>query len=221
MKQFDISYYNTFIFDCDGVVLNSNKIKTNSFYIATKPYGLKPAQALVDYHLKNGGVSRYEKFRYFLTDILGQSAEKKDLDKLLLVFADEVKKGLNNCEVARGLDEFREKTKQSNWLIVSGGDQSELREMFSSRGLDKYFNAGIFGSPDNKDIILEREISCQNITMPGLFLGDSKYDYEAAKGAGLDFAYLSGWSESTYRFDEADYKFIDIESILHQVNGSN
>ena len=27
----DFSKYNSFIFDCDGVILNSNEIKTNTF----------------------------------------------------------------------------------------------------------------------------------------------------------------------------------------------
>lgn len=28
-----------------------------------------------------------------------------------------------------------------------------------------------------------------------LFLGDSKYDYQAASTAGLDFVFIRGWSE--------------------------
>ena len=31
--------------------------------------------------------------------------------------------------------------------------------------------------------------------MPALFIGDSQYDYRAASAAGLDFVFLSGWSE--------------------------
>jgi phosphoglycolate phosphatase-like HAD superfamily hydrolase len=31
--------------------------------------------------------------------------------------------------------------------------------------------------------------------MPALFIGDSKYDYEAATRAGLDFVFLSDWTE--------------------------
>ena len=31
--------------------------------------------------------------------------------------------------------------------------------------------------------------------MPALFIGDSKYDYQAASQAGLDFVFLSDWTE--------------------------
>lgn len=34
-----------------------------------------------------------------------------------------------------------------------------------------------------------------SLSVPALFLGDSKYDYQAASAAGLDFVFLSGWSE--------------------------
>jgi phosphoglycolate phosphatase-like HAD superfamily hydrolase len=33
------------------------------------------------------------------------------------------------------------------------------------------------------------------LQFPALFIGDSKYDYEAATRAGLDFIFLSNWTE--------------------------
>ena len=191
----NIIEYQTLVFDCDGVVLNSNKIKTQAFYEATKHFGHEPAQALVDYHVQNGGISRYAKFEYFITQILKQELDESLNQDLLQRFAEAVKNGLMTCEVAEGLDELREKTKHANWLIVSGGDQSELREVFAARGLDKYFNGGIYGSPDTKDEILAREKKQENITGSALFFGDSKYDYQAVQSAELDFVFISDWTE--------------------------
>lgn len=187
--------YKTLVFDCDGVVLNSNKIKTEAFYEATKHYGEDEAQKLVKYHIQNGGISRYTKFEYFFTDILHQDVEQDKLNDLLDRFSSAIKNALADCEVAEGLEELREQTKGVKWLIVSGGDQEELREVFSKRGLDKHFDGGIFGSPDAKDIILDREKNNKVIVEPALFLGDSKYDYQAASNAKLDFLFLSDWSE--------------------------
>lgn len=187
--------YQTLVFDCDGVVLNSNKIKTQAFYDAAKSYGHEPAQALLNYHVLNGGISRYKKFEYFFTDILNIPVDQSGLDELLTCFANEVKKALLTCEVADGLYELREKTKHATWCIVSGGDQTELREVFAKIGLDKLFDGGIFGSPDTKDEILSREMAAKNISSNALFLGDSKYDFMAATTAGLDFIFLSDWSE--------------------------
>lgn len=191
----DTSRYKTLVFDCDGVVLNSNKIKTQAFYEATQHVGHAAAQALVDYHVANGGISRYAKFEYFITQILKQPFDETLNQDLLERFATAVKQGLMTCEVAEGLDQLKAQTSNANWLIVSGGDQQELREVFAARDLDKHFEGGIFGSPDTKDTILAREIENGNLIRPALFLGDSKYDYQAAKVAGLDFIFLSAWTE--------------------------
>ncbi len=78
----------------------------------------------------------------------------------------------------------------SNWLIVSGGDQNELREVFRSRDLFNLFDVGIFGSTVSKDNIFQRELDNGNIKRPALFLGDSKYDFQVSKSAELDFLFI-------------------------------
>ena len=187
--------YQTLVFDCDGVVLNSNKVKTQAFYSAALSYGEQAAQSLVDYHVKNGGISRYKKFELFLNELIPQGTEGPNLDELLRIYAREVRQGLLACEIAEGLQELRQKTNHTQWLIVSGGDQNELRDIFTQRGLAQLFDGGIFGSPDTKDQILSRELANGNIKKPAIFLGDSKYDFQAAQTAKIDFIFLSGWSE--------------------------
>jgi len=153
---------------------------------------------MVDYHVANGGVSRYLKFAHFLEQLVPEYAAGRsgpNLDELLEHYANAVLEGLLNCEVAPGLEQLRERTLNTRWLIVSGGDQAELRYIFAKRGLAELFDGGIYGSPDTKDEILARELQNNTIQMPALFLGDSKYDYQAASTAGLDFVFLSGWSE--------------------------
>lgn len=211
-----MSAYQSIVFDCDGVVLNSNKIKTQAFYEATKHFGHEPAQALVDYHVQNGGISRYAKFEYFITQILQQPFDEALNQDLLERFAAAVKQGLMNCEVAEGLDQLKAQTPNANWLIVSGGDQQELREVFAARDLAKYFTGGIFGSPDTKDTILARELENGNITRPALFLGDSKYDYQAAKAAELDFLFLTQWTEV-----KDHQTWLLKHSIIHSLNITN
>jgi len=195
-----LSNFKTLVFDCDGVILNSNQVKTDAFYKAALPYGEALAEQLVDYHVSHGGISRYTKFEYFLKNIVPKNILAKEnfeyqLKALLTTYAQLVHQGLLECEVASGLEELRKLTPNTRWLIVSGGDQAELNEIFLKRKLSYLFDGGIYGSPDTKDEILSREIKHGNVTLPALFLGDSKYDYEAASKANLDFIFLSGWSE--------------------------
>ena len=191
----DLTVFDTFVFDCDGVILNSNHVKTEAFFNSALDYGLSAAEQLRDYHVKNGGVSRYIKYRYFLETIVGKGFEEQEYQSLLKKFSQEVIKGLECCELATGLKELREQTESANWLVVSGGDQSELRQVFRKRCINTCFDGGIFGSPDDKESILKREIARGNIKRKALFIGDSKYDYKASQKAGLEFLFLSSWTE--------------------------
>lgn len=209
-----IENYKTFIFDCDGVILDSNKVKTQAFYKAALPYGADAAEKLVDYHTQNGGISRYKKFELFLQTMVPEDADGPDLESLLNSYALEVQAGLMKCEVSPGLRELRNLTPDIKWMVVSGGDQSELREIFKERNLSFFFDGGIFGSPDTKDQILEREASSANIVKPVLFFGDSRYDHLAASNAGFDFIFVYGWTEFvTWKIYCRDNNINCIESI--------
>ena len=189
--------YKTLVFDCDGVILDSNKLKTQAYYDTAISYGANEAQAqaLVDHHVQYGGISRYPKYGYFIREIMGQAVTDEALKTLLDRFAYEIHRGLLNCEMAPELWDFRDATPDARWMLVSGGDQAELRTLFAERGIDGMFDAGIFGSPDNKDMILAREIANGNLAMQAIFFGDSRYDHQAAIRAGLDFVFVSGWTE--------------------------
>jgi len=80
-------------------------------------------------------------------------------------------------------------------MIVSGGDQEELRLLFKERNLYHMFDAGIYGSPDSKSTIISREISNNNLTKPAIFIGDSRLDYLSANKFNLAFCFLSNWTE--------------------------
>nr|WP_202949133.1 HAD hydrolase-like protein [Candidatus Nitrosopumilus salaria] len=193
----DLNKYKTIVFDCDGVILDSNITKIDSYFRTAKKLGAtnEQAQALVDHHVQYGGISRYPKFVWYIEEVLQQEATKEAVQEYLDAFSLAVSKGLMGCKVADGLASLREATKDANWLVVSGGDQSEIRELFSKRELSALFDGGVFGSPDNKDEIFKREQANGNIKMPALFIGDSKYDYESSNRAGLDFVFLSDWTD--------------------------
>ena len=184
------------MFDCDGVVLDSNIVKTEAYFRTAKNLGATDAQAqaLVDYHVKLGGISRYHKFDWYLREVLHNPVTEVAIQALLDGFSKELQVGLMQCDLAKGLFALREKT-DSNWMILSGGDQQEIRDLFAKRKIEHMFNGGLFGSPDNKDVVLAREKANGNISQPALFLGDSKYDFEAATRAGLDFIFISDWTE--------------------------
>ncbi|AMJ99768.1 HAD family hydrolase [Alteromonas macleodii] len=191
----DITQYNTIAFDCDGVILDSNKVKTQAFYNATVEFDEQAAHALRQYHVENGGISRFKKFEWVIENYLSHLNKESTLDTLLQNYANEVSHGLRTCKINPGLNELKKLNERANWLVVSGGAQSELREIFAERGLTELFPNGIFGSPDSKDEIFARELNNDNISGKALFIGDSKYDYLSSTAAGLDFVFVGEWTE--------------------------
>lgn len=198
MIQKKYSDYKTFIFDCDGVLLNSNKIKTKAFKDTVLEFSEESAQELAKYNKDNGGISRRDKFEYYLKNIIYKYSNKHiniDIDYLINKYSKIVKKELLKCEIAKDIELLGNKCKDKSVLVVSGSDQSELRYVFKKRGIEYLFPNGIFGSPDDKKSILKRELEIKNIVMPALFLGDSKYDYESANLFNIDFLFINKWTE--------------------------
>ena len=192
--------YKSLIFDCDGVILNSNQVKTRAFREVFKKYNKNAVDEFIKYHTNNGGVSRYTKIENFLKDILPKYDENRDFNEdefimLLQSYSNKCKESLLKCEVTKDLSILRKITGNIPWLIISGGDQFELREIFSKKGLTSFFNGGIFGSPEKKFEIIKREIANGIIQFPSLMLGDSKLDHIAAKSSNIDFLFVYKWTD--------------------------
>jgi len=187
--------FTTLVLDCDGVILDSNRVKTDAFRRVALRYGSDVAEKLVQFHVQHGGVSRYQKFEHLMVNILGQAGGEKEVQTLASAYGERVYRELLKCDIANGIHELRKATADHAWMVVSGEDEVELRRVFRERGLDTLFDRGIHGSPATKDVILQRELSTANLKLPALFVGDSRYDHEAAQRAGLQFVFAYGWSE--------------------------
>tara|TARA_Y100000813_G_C24037836_1_gene293051 strand:+ start:10 stop:678 length:669 start_codon:yes stop_codon:yes gene_type:complete len=196
----NIKKYKTIIFDCDGVILNSNQIKTDSFRETLENFDTNLVDEFILFHKENGGISRYAKIKYFLNVLVpkyenSSNLENETYEELIKKYGLICKKSLMEVEITCGLNLFRNHTANAKWLLVSGGDEVELKELFNIKKINHYFNGGIFGSPDTKNEIIKREQFNKNIQNPTLFIGDSKLDYFAAKSNSLDFVFLTEWTD--------------------------
>ena len=191
----NLQKYNSFIFDCDGVILNSNKIKSNAFFEVASKFGKEHADKLLTFHLENGGISRYKKFGYFLEEILENKVTEYTVDSLCKEFSDIVLRDLLASEVNDEIFYLKEVYKNNQWLVVSGGDQAELRLVFKNKNIDILFEGGIYGSPMKKTSIFIDLFNRKKIKNPCIYFGDSKYDYESSNQCGIDFCFVSNWTE--------------------------
>jgi len=190
----NINHYTTWFFDCDGVLLDSNQLKTEIFYEIALPYGIGYAKELVQHHVQNGGVSRFKKLEYFLQNILRKKEFQGEHEQLLESFGNLTRQKLLTCEETKGMGTLLSSLSLRQCFVVSGGLQIELREVFHQRKLDTFFDA-IYGSPYTKEQILKKIVDTKKLSGQNVFVGDSLYDYKAAHQFGLDFIFLSQYTE--------------------------
>jgi len=193
--QRNLDNYKTYVFDCDGVLIDSNRVKTDAFYQVAIEYGKDVAEEFSTYHKDNGGISRQEKFKYLFCEILNYpELPQEAYDKALDEYARYVINGLTHCDVLPGVREFIEHLPEdSKKYVVSGGAEEEVRWVLKLKGLATFFD-GIYGNPiDKMNLVLNLKLDDKDY--PGIFFGDARYDYVVASKFELDFVFLSGVTE--------------------------
>ena len=142
----DLAKYKTIVLDCDGVVLNSNKIKVDAYYGVAKRMGGSDAdaQAFVHHHVTKGSFPRNGKIEYYLKQIVKQPITPEIVQKYLEAFEDILDKSLMQCEIAPAILALKKATPQASWMLLSGGDQAELRRVFPRRNIENCNLAQLF-----------------------------------------------------------------------------
>ncbi len=184
--------YNLYIFDCDGVILDSNQLKIDAMERALQSLSFdeyKVSQC-VTYFSKNFGKSRFHHVEYFIESFLSlkESQIERVKESILKSFSEECKKLYKKAEITPYFIEFITSLKGRKF-VASGSEQAELREVFKMRGLDKYF-VDVFGSPTKKNDLVAK-ILINEIEAKAVMIGDAMSDLQAAKSNGIDFvAYI-------------------------------
>ena len=176
------------IFDFDGVIAESVDVKTRAFKELFKAHP-DQIRAIERFHLENGGMSRFEKFRNIYKNILKKELTKARFRNLCNSFHKLVIDGVIKAPYVRGAIGFLEFCwKKYPMYIVSGTPDREMKKIIKKRKLHKYFNA-VYGSPRKKTELI-KIILKKNRFKPAevFFIGDSKNDYDAARHAKILFA---------------------------------
>lgn len=175
------------IFDFDGVIVESVDVKTNAFRELFKGYPDK-LDSILRYHLENGGVSRYDKFRYIYKNILEKELSGAEFNSLCASFNKLVFEDVVKAPFVKGVIEFLDYClKKYPMYVISATPEEEARAIIRKKELAKYF-IEIYGAPTSKPesikaIIKDRRTEASKV----LFIGDSRNDYQAACETGILF----------------------------------
>jgi len=176
------------VYDFDGVICDSVNVKTAAFAEMYESYGEEVVANVVAYHLANGGVSRFEKFKYYSKHLLGKNISEEEVIVLSSRFSDLVKQKVIQSSYINGAYSFLTKHAKSNYqFICTGTPETEIIEILNARKISSYFTY-IYGSPKTKDKILEIIMNDYLLEKSEiLFIGDAMTDYRAAITTGVSF----------------------------------
>jgi len=184
--------YKAVIFDWDGVITDSVGVKTEAYAQMFRKYGKEIEKKVVEYHLAHGGVSRFDKFRYFHKEFLGEEISEEKVQELSNEFSELVFQKVVDSPFIKGAVESIQKAYKQGLLlfVISGTPIEEIKLIADKKGLSSYFKE-ILGSPTKKEkwteYILEKyALKPKEV----LFLGDAEEDRLAAENNGVDFCYI-------------------------------
>jgi phosphoglycolate phosphatase-like HAD superfamily hydrolase len=174
------------VFDFDGVILESNEVKTDTFAELYAPHGPEVVAQVLAHHLENLGISRFKKFAWIAEHVLrvpiseaeGQELGRRFTDLALAkVLAAPFVPGAERALATIGLPMF----------VASGTPEPELRDIVERRGLTPRFRE-VHGTPNEKPAILRGVMARHGLASDEvLFVGDGLSDYRAAMEVGVEF----------------------------------
>ena len=208
-------------FDFDGVLVESVSVKTEAFRKLYDFAGTSVTDKVVEYHLAQGGVSRFEKIKYFHEKFLGLEISQDDINLLADKFSNLALQGVLDAPEIEGVSGFlKNNSSQFNCWVITGTPTSEIREILQKKDWDKYF-LGAYGSPEKKKYWTEKLIQDNNLKREEtLFIGDAPTDLEAAEYSKLHFI-LRKYQDNLHLFE--NYKghiissFTDINKLIQSI----
>ena len=181
--------YKVLLWDFDGVIMDSNPVRTYGFEEVLKGYPAEQLNELITYHKQNGGLPRYDKFRYFFEKIRDEQVSDAEIARLSARFSEIMLNKLmdRSLLIPDSVNFIKANYKKFIMHIVSGSDQTELRKVCDYLDLTQYF-VSIVGSPVLKPVLTKQILKTYNYNKYEVaFIGDSVNDYAAAVENGIDF----------------------------------
>lgn len=183
------------VFDCDGVLLDSNRMKTQAFCDILADYPADAVARFLAYQTTAFGLSRYRMIDAFFDQHLGRPARDGEKQGLLDAFGRECRQRYPRQPVTDGAHETLEALASQGvpMFVVSGSDEVELISVLEEIGMSRYFQR-VFGSPETKVANLKRVAEELSEHHAVTFVGDAKADWRASRDHGCDFVYVAPWA---------------------------
>ena len=176
------------VFDFDGTLCDSAGVKTEAFGLLYRDEGFEIAQAVLDYHAKHQGVSRYDKIRWAEEALLGRTVDSAAVDRRAALFSEIVFDKVIAAPMMPGAEEFLDaRSAELPLAVASATPTEELRRIVEAKGLSQHFRF-VGGSPTSKGHLVRAAMDLVGaVAKRTVMVGDQPSDVAAAAEAGCSF----------------------------------
>lgn len=178
--------YKDFLFDFDGVIANSNRLKEDAIRRAVGPFcDDRLCNEFVKFFVQGNGIPREIKVNeYFDSGTAGL---------ILKAYASELADTSSSVDLIPGVADFISVLNSNSIrpIILSGGNIQEIRSVLDRHDLTNSFS-DIFAGPKTKDQNFSDHIKGSDNL---IYFGDSLSDFKFAQRFSIDFIFIYGYTQ--------------------------
>lgn len=182
-----------FVFDMDGVILNSLDNLSSCLIKAIEPFCQSDEQYKIfsKYDRENPGLSRFEKTDFFLESLTNSS--HLNTGKIKQQILNQFNSYSLEARLTSQLDEciysLPQKIAPRNLILLSNCDNTQLRVIAAHFGFHQIFGGGLLGTPPSKK---NRFIDLVNNSKSSAFvsISDSESDAIIARSLNVSFVFI-------------------------------
>lgn len=182
-----IKDYELVFWDFDGVIKDSVDVKTSAFISLFPDAPDSILKKISQHHLRNGGMSRFEKIPLYL-EWSGLNSDEATVAHYCKIFSEKVCQAVIDSKWVPGVFEYLTcNYMHQKFVLITGTPIDEIEFILAELKIRNYFFE-VHGAPKKKSVAI-REIleQCQISSMETISIGDSLEDFKAAKENNVPF----------------------------------
>lgn len=200
LKQFDIIFW-----DFDGVIKKSNQIKIDAY--ADVFSDSNNLENIIQHHIENQGVSRFEKIPLYLK-MSNKTTNQKKIREYLSLFSKNLIRSVVCSEWVEGANVALNVLSDKKNIIVTGTPEDEIIVILKELKINQYFSK-ICGAPKKKTKVIGECLLKKTSKRKAIMIGDSSEDLNAARNNNIEFMLIRNKFNEHISDQQCDHVFTD------------
>lgn len=197
---------NTIYWDFDGVIVNSNPIKTKILLETVQEMGVSITDDIKDYLRNSVAETRYNRLYTILED-------KGEVLVAMRKFSEILDEYIKNWKISNEVLDIIRAWKGKQY-IISNAPCEEIRSILKINKILSHFEM-VHGYPEEKRTVLKSYLIKEKSVDTNVFVGDTIADFQVAKDSGVDFLGFAKFNTELINYS-SNLKVLDTYSKLRE-----